>query len=453
LLPFAERPRLAAEDPGRSIAAGEAIGTSATARQIDSGPRVVPEPSSRAHLPGIDGVRAVAAGAIVLFHVWAIGSPGGPVHLGPLSRTVFPKLPVGVTLFFVLSGFLLYRPYAASLLRGLPRPTLSTYLRNRALRILPAYWVILLATGLVLQTTILHPFPEFSTGSLLARPDALVMDLALVQNYRPSTLMTGIGPAWSLAIEVVFYLALPVLALLGAFVSRRTLDRAGRRWGAVAPVAALIALGISGKLAAVLLFPHADPAVAGWTADWHSVVERGFWTHADFFAFGMAVAVLRVEVEDGLVRLPRGWRWGGAAMAVLVVVAATVLTGSDAPHVFGSLMAVACALFLSLVVLEPVAGTRRPALVRLLETRLLAGLGLISYSLFLWHEPLVRWLHDLGITQPGRDGFVINLGIVGAAAIALSVVTYRLVEVPALRRKRGGTRRSGRDEGLPVWPG
>jgi peptidoglycan/LPS O-acetylase OafA/YrhL len=418
--------------------AREATGTIRTARPAPLGARLFPEPSHGSRLPGVDGFRAIAAGSIVLFHVWAIGSPGGPVDLGPVSRVLFPQLPLGVTLFFVLSGFLLYRPFAASLVRGASRPTVSAYLRNRALRILPAYWVILLFTGLVLQTTILHSVPDFRTGSLLDRPRALVMDAFLVQNYHPSTVMTGIGPAWSLAIEIVFYLALPALALIGALVSRRAADRSGRRWGAWAPVCALVAVGISGKLVAAFLLPHADPSVAGWTGDWHSVVERGFWVHADFFAYGMALAVLRVEVEDGLIRLPPRWRMIAAPATLLLVAFAFGFAagGSGDGHVFGSLMALAGASFLSLVVLEPVETVRPPAIVRALEARALASVGLVSYSLFLWHEPLIRWLHDHGITVQGRDGFLANLLIVGIVAIPLSFLTYRLVEVPALRRKR-----------------
>jgi peptidoglycan/LPS O-acetylase OafA/YrhL len=401
--------------------------------------RWLPEPSHGSRLPGVDGLRAIAAGSIVVFHVWAIGSVGGPVALGSLSRSVLPKLPLGVTLFFVISGFLLYRPFAAAIIRAERGPGLFKYLRNRALRILPAYWVILLLTGLVLRTTLLHPLPDLRAGSLLLRPAALVMDAFFVQNYHPATIMTGIGPAWSLAIEVVFYLTLPLLALLGGALARGASTRSGRRLATLAPAAAFLVIGLSGKLAALLLLPpEADPALLGWTADWSSVVERSFWAQADLFSFGMVVAVIRTDVEDGAVHLPSWWRGATVAGFVLVALGATRLAdaGAIGGHGFGTLMALACALFLALVVLQPVHGAREPILVRVLESRILAGIGLISYSLFLWHEPLIRWMHDHDLTLPGRKGFVANLFIIALVGGLLSATTYVFVEAPALRRRR-----------------
>ena len=401
--------------------------------------RWLPEPSHGLRLPGVDGLRAIAAGSVVVFHVWAIGSVGGPVALGSLSRSVLPKLPLGVTLFFVISGFLLYRPFAAAIIRAERGPGLFKYLRNRALRILPAYWVILLLTGLVLRTTLLHPLPDLRAGSLLLRPAALIMDAFFVQNYHPATIMTGIGPAWSLAIEVVFYLTLPLLALLGGALARGASTRSGRRLATLAPAAALLVIGLSGKLAALLLLPPAaDPALLGWTADWSSVVERSFWAQADLFSFGMVVAVIRTDVEDGAVHLPSWWRGATVAGFVLVALGATRLAdaGVIGGHGFGTLMALACALFLALVVLQPVHGARGPILVRVLESRILAGIGLISYSLFLWHEPLIRWMHDHDLTLPGRKGFVANLLIIALVGGLLSATTYVFVEAPALRRRR-----------------
>ena len=159
--------------------------------------------------PHIDGARALAATSILVYHVWRYGAAGEP-SLGPPGQ-LMPHLALGVTLFFTLSGFLLYRPFAAALARGRPRPDLAAYLRNRALRILPAYWVILLVTGLVMGGTIVRH--DLQRRSLAARPSLLVRDAFLVQNYDPGTILTGIGPAWSLAIEAAFYLALPILGL------------------------------------------------------------------------------------------------------------------------------------------------------------------------------------------------------------------------------------------------
>jgi peptidoglycan/LPS O-acetylase OafA/YrhL len=72
-----------------------------------------------------------------------------------------------------------------------------------------------------------------------------------------------------------------------------------------------------------------------------------------------------------------------------------------------------------------------------LESRVLVAVGLASYSLFLWHYPILWWLRDHGLTLGGGWGaLLINVVIVGAIAGALSALTYRYVELPALRRKR-----------------
>jgi peptidoglycan/LPS O-acetylase OafA/YrhL len=89
----------------------------------------------------------------------------------------------------------------------------------------------------------------------------------------------------------------------------------------------------------------------------------------------------------------------------------------------------------------------RPAFVRLLETRLFIAVGLVSYSLFLWHEPIIRLLQQRGWTMGGAGGFWMNLLVLMVLGGLLSGLTYRYVERPALRRK---TRRGPPDPTSPV---
>jgi peptidoglycan/LPS O-acetylase OafA/YrhL len=398
-------------------------------------------------LPHVEGARALAAGSIVVYHVWRYGTESGPVGLGPVGQ-LMPHLPLGVTLFFTLSGFLLYRPFAAALLRARSRPDLGAYLRNRALRILPAYWVILLITGVVMGATIVSFNLEH--GSLAARPGLLVRDAFFVQNYDPGTILTGIGPAWSLAIEAVFYLVLPILVLVAFALARRAENESrGRRLALLPPIVMLI-VGVSGKLVASTVVPGLGPGL-GWVNDWHSVLERSFWVQGDLFAYGMLLAVLSVHVEDGRIRLPRGW-WPITAVGFLAlggVTAAAFDKGWINHYVYDSLMAAACGLFLSLVVLSGFAGGHRPAPVTWLEARPIVWVGVVSYSLFLWHEPIIWWLRDRGMLASGSGvaGFLLNLVIVGTVSLALSALTYKLVELPALRRK---ARTATRDERVAV---
>jgi peptidoglycan/LPS O-acetylase OafA/YrhL len=402
------------------------------------------DPSSGARIGGVEGLRAVAASSIVVFHVWLDSSPDNkPVKLGLVSRDLIPQLPLGVTLFFVLSGFLLYRPFAAALIRDQRRPSIRKYLRNRALRILPAYWFILLVVALVLQTALIHDRTGIWRPGRLDDPDVLARNALFVQNYTTpwqGSFFTGIGPAWSLAIEAVFYVALPLLVLLAFDLGRLASTRAGRRLAAVVPVATLLIVGMAGKVATFLLGLPGWGVLRGSTVS--PILYWGFPTNADKFAFGMAVAVLYTDCEDRILRLPRWWPVGATAGLLAIALPAAKLTtnnavGGDGSNlIYNALTALACALLLALVVLPRRDRRRPPALVRVLETRPLVVAGLVSYSLFLWHEPLIYWLHRHHLTLAGRSGFLVNLLLLATIAGVLSIFTYRWVELPALRRKR-----------------
>lgn len=400
------------------------------------------KPSFGTRLRGIEGLRALAACSVLVFHSWLYSAPDGePAQSWLLSR-VLPDLAFGVVLFFTLSGFLLYRPFAAAIVSEKPLPSARAYLRNRALRILPAYLVILLAVSLILQTA----WSRNDAGDLKAGEltdlGLLARSVFLVQNYTPSSTLTGIGPAWSLAIELVFYVALPLLALFAFILARSASTRAGRQIAALAPALLLLAIGISGRLAAGHLFPGTAP-FAGWGDDWHSVLERSFWCNADLFSFGMALAVLRVDVEQGRVRFARRLRRLAAPIGLAAYLLTATMTGMKEQlsySFYNTLMAVAFTCLLALVVLPSDRGSSR--LVRFLDSRPLVWGGLISYSLFLWHEPLVLWLERHGLTAGGQVGFVASTVLLLTVAAVLSTVTYRFVERPALRLKSRGKRAS-----------
>jgi peptidoglycan/LPS O-acetylase OafA/YrhL len=390
-------------------------------------------PSSGGRLAGIEGLRAVAAGSIVVLHTRGY-APGGPPSLHGFG-VFFDDLSFGVTLFFTLSGFLLYRPFANALLRGSERPSFARYLRNRTLRILPAYWVILLLCALVLHSVLVRgPAGELENHGL-TNPGLLARAGLLVQDYQPSTLLTGIGPAWSLAVEVVFYVALPLLVLLAWKLAANAARSSRRVAAALAPAALLLVVGLIGKaVAAYVVSP--SHAYSGWGTNWHSVIERSFFCQADLFAFGMALAVARALWEQGKLRLPSHWQLIAVALVLgsYAVTARISSTGHQLSYSFyNTLIALACSLVLALVVLE--SQPARSGLVRLLETRPLVAAGVISYSVFLWHEPLIHALRDHGLMFTGASGLLINLAIVIPLTAVLSALTYYLVEAPAVHLK------------------
>jgi len=173
---------------------------------------------ARGHLPVLDAYRAVAAIAVVATHV---GYQTGQTLHG-LFGSVLSRLDIGVALFFALSGFLLYRPWAVAQMSGRPGPRVQGYLWRRALRILPAYWVVVVVA--------LSGLPDNDGAS----PATWVANLGLVQIYVPDTLTHGLTQMWSLSTEVAFYLLLPVLAWATTKASR----------GRVSPLGAAAVLGV-----------------------------------------------------------------------------------------------------------------------------------------------------------------------------------------------------------------
>src|SRR5271156_493267 len=149
-------------------------------------------------------MRACAAVGVVITHVaFQTG------HSSGVAGRLFGRFDLAVAVFFALSGFLLWRSHAAAA-RGLAsRPQTGHYLRSRVVRIMPAY--------VVAVAVILSLLPDADHASLTV----WLANLTLTQIYVPLTLTGGLTQMWSLSVEVTFYLALPILALLARRVPVR----------------------------------------------------------------------------------------------------------------------------------------------------------------------------------------------------------------------------------------
>src|ERR671910_1047400 len=339
-------------------------------------------PGRAAPIPGVEGVGAIAAVSVLIFHCWRYGAEGGSrADLGLVNRFVLPHLPLGVTLFFSLSGFLLYQPFVAAALSGSPFPKVGSYFRNRALRILPAYWVTLLAVAVLLPAALVRQSrDQLVLGRLVENPWLAVRNATLTQGYSPGGLLTGIAPAWSLAVEVVFYLALPLLGLLALVAARRAATTTRRLLAGLAPAGLLLLVGLSGRAVARFLIP-AEGMTPGWDGDWHSVIVNSFWAKADLFSFGMALAVVYVGARQGLVRLPDRWPLVAVAYAAVLVVPILLLVDrgliDKSMYAYQLPTSLACTLLLAVVVL-PHQAERPSSLLRVLTSRPLVAVGLAS---------------------------------------------------------------------------
>src|ERR1700752_1419140 len=153
----------------------------------------------RPFLPAVEGMRACAAIGVVVTHVaFQTG------HSSGVDGRLFGRFDLSVAVFFALSGFLLWRGHAAAA-RGLgSRPSPGHYLRSRVVRIMPAY--------LVAVIVILTLLPDADHPNLTV----WLANFSLTPAYVPLTVTHGLTQMWSLSVEVTFYLALPILALLAA---------------------------------------------------------------------------------------------------------------------------------------------------------------------------------------------------------------------------------------------
>ncbi len=160
----------------------------------------------------LDGYRAIAAFAVVTTHVAYFT---GVVVVTAWGHA-FSRLDIGVTIFFLLSGFLLFRPWSAAALRNSTWPGNRRYFRRRLWRILPAY--------LVLVVVVLAVMPGIEVY-----PKHWISHLTLTQIYWPKLLINGLTQSWSLATELSFYLVLPLIAWLVGRRHRGDVDASTRR--------------------------------------------------------------------------------------------------------------------------------------------------------------------------------------------------------------------------------
>jgi peptidoglycan/LPS O-acetylase OafA/YrhL len=382
-------------------------------------PDALRPPPGNPRFPLVDGLRAVAALSVLVTHTAFLSGFNGHGLPGQITA----RLDIGVALFFVISGFLLYRPFVAARFEERPAPRVALYLRRRALRIIPAYWLAL---------TVLAIWP----GLLFVHSHDWWVYYGFLQDLRIPWIQGGLKTAWSLCVELQFYLLLPLYALACA------------RWLKGRPLAlqARTELGLLALLGALSLWAR-TLSFADRTPDTISstIVGTFLW-----FTVGMAFAVASARwhrtpaaQRPALMRVMAtrpGTAWIAAAVLLLGLTQIGMPTldlnaYDDNDWYFGHLFyaAIAGCFALPAMLGEPVAG-RRDLPARVLGWRPIAWLGLISYGIFLWHLPLTEKLLKVQDWTSHGSFFVFTF-VIAVVAIACASASYYLVERPLLRFK------------------
>jgi peptidoglycan/LPS O-acetylase OafA/YrhL len=368
---------------------------------------------------GLDGLRGLAALSVVCFHVWLYRFPD-PTHVrrtAPLDYAL-SDFRLGLILFFVLSGFLLYRGFARAALSRQGFVDVRLYLKRRAARVVPAYYLAMLGTFALLWG---------ARGTPGVRLPAQGSDLALfaffAQNYSSHTLLTFNPVTWTLSLEVVFYALLPLLGLLAYRWSGGRADRQ-----AVA-LCGLIALGLGWNAGVYLLGGN-------------MVAAKALPAYLPYFGLGMLLA-LWVERAASL----RGERPRVGAPATLGLVGLGVLGvvgnavwhssgGADAvPLIGATLENLPAGIGFAALVAAVVAG-RGPA-IAWVHSRPLAKVGLVSYGVYLWHLPLMLFGERLGLLP---HLYLARLAVVLLPSLAIGAASWLLVERTLLARATRGSR-------------
>jgi peptidoglycan/LPS O-acetylase OafA/YrhL len=365
--------------------------------------------------PGLDGLRALAVLAVVVTHCafWT-----GRYERG-WGMTALARLDSGVAVFFVLSGFLLVRPWlTAARTRG-PRPSTRVYAQRRVARIMPAY-----VAAVALALLVLPQNDDASVADWLRH-------VLHVQIYQYGWMREGLTQTWSLATEVAFYVLLPFLGAAIIWSMRR-------RWQPAALVAVL-ALGAVVPLPWYAFLQQATGSV--W-------VSAGYWLpgFAGWFAGGMVLAVIRNHLDSGDV--PPTSRWWlaedlgrhpftcWAVAAATFFVAATPVAGPRslvASTVAEAVTKQSLYLVMALALVWPAVFGNAPLTRAVLGNRVMRFSGDISYGVFLYHLVVLDGVMVLLDNEvfTGRVIHVLPLTLAGSALLA--TVSFRYLERPIIQ--------------------
>lgn len=371
----------------------------------------------RGRAAAVDGLRALAALSVLGYHAWLYTRDRVSAGVrGSLADELAHELRLGLVLFFVLSGYLLYRPWVRSVLSGAAPPRAGAYLVRRAARIVPAYYAAVLGSVVLLWSL------DAAPGIRLPPAEDLWLFAVFGQNFHVDTLLSLNAPLWTLAVEWSFYLVLPVLGWLAL-----RLRGASREAQAIVP-AVFLAAG----------------AAWNWSIAGEEVpptLTKVLPAMAPYFAVGMLAALL----AHG--------RTLGRRAAWALLAAGLVLVATDAW--WAALAAREGSHDLTLHVLRDLVGaagfgaillavTVGPA-PRALGARPLAAVGVWSYGVYLWHVPLLLWLrgNDL-LPASGPLAFLVVLPL----SLAVAAASWRLLERPAQSWARRATARPAGRAGL-----
>ena len=364
----------------------------------------------------LDSLRGLSTILIVVYHISFVS--GYTVAHANSSGAYIDRLNIGVAIFFVLSGFLIFRPFAHSLIHGSPLPKTRNYYLKRAARILPGYWLALFVLAGLDALTIVNT-------------SGFIRNVFIVHSFTEHNVFTGIRQAWTLAIEMSFYVVVPAFAYV--FVRQTK-----RRNGPVVVSTLLKALSFLFLGAyAFRLFIH---QIDFWFLD-----TAHIWlpSHMDTLALGMGLAVL-VEAPASAKTLLKVKNFIANHTGSFVVCSVFVwLISANINMAIGlnrtefhiDLLGHFLYGIASVLLVAPFCVDSQALLVKAMSLRLFTWLGTISYGIYLWHMAFLGGnFAEKYMPYTENDGQVLlRFLVVLPASIAIASLSYYVLERPIMR--------------------
>ncbi|HZT64602.1 MAG TPA: acyltransferase [Acidimicrobiales bacterium] len=370
----------------------------------------------------LDIVRAVAALAVLTGHSYILsGHYLNPAELRP-DHLLLTNMAAGVWLFFALSGYLIAGPHIAALAAGRPLPDLRSYALRRVSRIYPLYLVAFLIAALVAPISPISHWWQWP------------VHLTLLHNLVPGEEQAVLFASWTLTIEALFYLVVPIAA--------RAVRRVHPGPIGLAPLTGGVLALWAGSLVLTAMADVVQP----------THIKVGLWLRfllpstLCMFCPGLLVSVAALHREDG--RVGRVWRslrdrplaWLALA-GVFGLMGCLLETRTWSSFIYDAEripFAVASGIVVALAVAQP---ERRS-----LPFRIGAALGLVSYGIYLWQAVILQivfpkrlWLAPLARTGPLP--LLVHWLYLLALTLVLSTVSWFVLERPVMTWARQYARR------------
>ncbi|HEV2909427.1 MAG TPA: acyltransferase [Candidatus Eremiobacteraceae bacterium] len=366
------------------------------------------------HIGFMDGMRGIAVLMVLVYHLKeALASDlhlgSGPFNVG--INTFAGAGFMGVEVFFFISGFVLFYPYARTLFEGKPLQTVAHFADRRALKILPSYLFSLTFMTLFLLVTLPRPLDVVTSLRLLQN---FGLHLVFAHSISKATFFAINGPLWSLAVEIQFYLIFPLVAW------------AFRRWALATPLV-LIALAQAYR----------------WHLEMHGGASNSFYVYQlpgflDLFAFGMASSYLTVMFRARFPQLARWWPLftiiSLLAAAGLNAMFASLVHSGGGPaawhwqNTFRPIFGVLLGIFATAGMLGA------PLWQKIVANRVFVYLAFISYNLYLWNKFVILWVvaHWLPFFGNWPHSTLIANLLPFACALLIGIAATYLIERPFL---------------------